>query len=86
MISKVTLKTERFFGKRTLTLHQVPEAVKTELDYWTQLEERLGIKHKITFHVWMDLLILEWTIRILLYQVNIFGRFDYNRGILTLFA
>ena len=55
-----------------------------ELKYWTDLEDRLGVQHKVLYHTLMCCLIFDWIVRFSIYYLDVFGRFDYNRGILSL--
>ena len=85
LLRKVTLVKKSFItGNKKLTLRKAPKLMLDELKYWTDLQDRLGVKHKVLFHVLMCCLIFDWILRFSIYYLDIFGRFDYNRGILSL--
>ena len=87
MLRKITLKKQSFFiSNRSLSLRNFPKLLHDEVQYWTNLEERLGVKHAVIFHILMCTIVLDWIVRFSIYYLHIFGRFDYNRGLMSMDA
>ena len=87
MIRKITLKKQSFFiSNRSLSLRNFPKLLQDEVKYWTDLEERLGVKHSFIFHVLMCCIVLDWIVRFSIYELDVFGETNFNRGLLSMSA
>ena len=87
MLRKITLKKQSYFiSNRSLSLRNFPKLLHDEVQYWTDLEERLGVKHVVIFHILMCCLTLDWIVRFSIYQLDVFGNTNTNRGLLSMTA
>ena len=67
-------------------MRKFPKMLQDEVKYWTDLEERLGIKHSVIFHILMCYIVIDWIVRFSIYQLDIFGYTEFNRGLLSIQA